>query len=88
MFNSAAYVGTPLYFVHFFVSVSRQLPLRLILSSYKIFGLSLLVYIALIITIIVWFVLNRTVYGKHLYIVGGNKDAAKVSGVNINFIII
>lgn len=59
-----------------------------ILSSYKIFGLSMLVYIALIITIIVWFVLNRTVYGKHLYIVGGNKDAAKVSGVNINFIII
>ena len=54
-----------------------------ILSSYKIFGISMLVYIALIITIIVWFVLNRTVYGKHLYIVGGNKDAAKVSGVNV-----
>jgi hypothetical protein len=31
------------------------------LSSYKIFGISIAVYIALIITIIVWFVLNRTV---------------------------
>lgn len=57
-------------------------------SSYKILGISLLVYIAIIITIIVWFVLNRTVYGKHLYIVGGNKEAARVSGVNITMIII
>lgn len=59
-----------------------------ILSSYKILGLSLLVYIAIAIAVIAWFLLNRTVYGKHLYIVGGNRDAAKVSGVNINFIII
>lgn len=58
------------------------------LSSYKILGISLLVYIAVVITILIWFVLNRTVYGKHLYIVGGNQEAAKVSGVNINMIII
>ena len=58
------------------------------LSSTKIFGISLLVYIAIVVAIIAWFVLNRTVYGKHLYVVGGNKDAAKVSGVNVAFIII
>jgi len=59
-----------------------------ILSSYKILGISLLVYIAVAITVIVWFVLNRTRFGKHIYIVGGNAEAAKVSGVNIIFITI
>ncbi len=58
------------------------------LSSYRLLDISLLVYIAIVIAVIVWFVLNRTVYGKHLYIVGGNKEAAKVSGVNVNRIII
>jgi len=58
------------------------------LSSFKILGISLLVYIAAIIAIIIWFVLNRTIYGKYLYIVGGNSEAAKVSGVNVRLIII
>ena len=59
-----------------------------ILSSYKLFGqISLLVVIALAAVIIVWFVLNKTVFGKNIYIVGGNPDAAKVSGVNVNKVI-
>ncbi len=57
-------------------------------STIKIFDLSLLVYIALLVAFVVWFVLNRTVYGKCLYIVGGNKEAAKVSGINVGKIII
>ena len=43
--------------------------------------------IALAAVIIVWFVLNKTVFGKNIYIVGGNPDAAKVSGVNVNKVI-
>lgn len=59
------------------------------LSSYKLFGqISLLVIIAIAAVLIVWFVLNKTVFGKNIYIVGGNADAAKVSGVNVNKIII
>lgn len=59
------------------------------LSSYKLFGqISLLVVIAIVAVIVVWFVLNKTVFGKNIYIVGGNADAAKVSGVNVNKIII
>ena len=58
------------------------------LSSYKLFGqISLLVVIALAAVVIVWFVLNKTVFGKNIYIVGGNPDAAKVSGVNVNKVI-
>lgn len=58
------------------------------LSSYKLFGqISLLVVIAIVAVAVVWFVLNRTVFGKNIYIVGGNPEAAKVSGVNVNKII-
>lgn len=58
------------------------------LSSYKLFGqISLLVVIAIAALIIVWFVLNKTVFGKNIYIVGGNAEAAKVSGVNVSKVI-
>ena len=59
------------------------------LSSYKLFGqISLLVVIAIAAIIIVWFVLNKTVFGKNIYIVGGSPEAAKVSGINVHKIII
>ena len=59
------------------------------LSTYKIFGqISLLVVIAVVMVAVVWFVLNKTVFGKNIYIVGGNPDAARVSGVNVHKIII
>ncbi len=29
-----------------------------------------------------WFVLTRTVFGRHVYATGGNEEAAKLSGVN------
>jgi len=59
------------------------------LSSYKLFGqISLLVVIAIVMIIVVWFVLNKTVFGKNIYIVGGNAESAKVSGVNVNKVII
>jgi len=31
-----------------------------------------------------WVVLNKTSFGKHLYAIGGNKEAAKLSGINVN----
>jgi len=59
------------------------------LSSYQLFGqISLLVVIAVVMVAIVWFVLNKTVFGKNIYIVGGNPDAAKVSGINVHKVII
>ncbi|PYG88002.1 methyl-galactoside transport system permease protein [Ruminiclostridium sufflavum DSM 19573] len=60
-----------------------------ILSNYKIFGqISLLVVIAAVVTVISWFVLNKTVFGKHIYAVGGNENAARVSGVKVHTIIV
>ncbi|OPX44316.1 galactoside transport system permease protein MglC [Ruminiclostridium hungatei] len=60
-----------------------------ILSSYKLFGqISLLIVIAAVVTVISWFILNKTVFGKHIYAVGGNENAARVSGVKVHAIII
>lgn len=59
------------------------------LSTYKLFDqISLLIPIALLIALVVWFVLNKTVLGKHIYAVGGNKEAAKVTGIKVGQIII
>lgn len=35
-------------------------------------------------TIIVWFVLNFTTIGRRVYAVGGNPEAARLSGINVN----
>ncbi len=45
------------------------------------FGLPTTVYIALVIILLVWFVQTRTRLGRYLYAVGGNLQAAIVSGV-------
>lgn len=45
--------------------------------------LPILIPIALVVTLIVWFVLNKTVFGKNVYAIGGNREAAKVSGINV-----
>ena len=46
-------------------------------------GISILVPIALAFVILVWFILNKTVFGKNVYAIGGNREAAIVSGVNV-----
>lgn len=47
------------------------------------FGIPLLIIYAFIVTIIMWFVWNKTTFGKNMYAVGGNPEAAKISGVNV-----
>ena len=46
-------------------------------------GISVLVPIALLFIILIWFILNKTVFGKNVYAIGGNREAAVVSGVNV-----
>ena len=38
---------------------------------------------ALIITVIMWVVWNKTSFGKNMFAVGGNSEAAAVSGINV-----
>ncbi len=46
-------------------------------------GMPIVVPVLLAILIIGTFVLNRTVFGRHLYAVGGNAEAARRSGINV-----
>ena len=38
---------------------------------------------AVILTALIWFIWNKTKFGKNMFAVGSNADAAKVSGVNV-----
>ncbi|WP_354624295.1 galactose/methyl galactoside ABC transporter permease MglC [Psychromonas sp. MME2] len=47
------------------------------------FKLSYLTFYAAISIGIVWVIWNKTVFGKNIFAIGGNPEAAKVSGVNV-----
>lgn len=38
---------------------------------------------AVILTVMMWFIWNKTTFGKNMFAVGSNAEAAKVSGVNV-----
>lgn len=49
----------------------------------KINGFPTIILWALAAIIIVWFIWNKTTFGKNLYAVGGNPEAAAVSGISV-----
>lgn len=49
------------------------------------YSLPYIVIIALVVTLIVWVVYNKTTLGKNMYAIGGNVNAALVSGINVKF---
>lgn len=53
------------------------------LGTGAIFRIPYIFIIAVIMTIIIYVVLNKTKLGKNLYAIGGNKEAAIVSGINV-----
>lgn len=51
--------------------------------SHKSFKLSYLTIYATVAVVMVWIMWNKTRFGKNLFAIGGNPEAAKVSGVNV-----
>lgn len=49
----------------------------------KINGFPTIILWAVAAVIIVWFIWNKTTFGKNLYAVGGNAEAAAVSGISV-----
>jgi len=47
------------------------------------FNIPYLVIYAIIVTAIVWILWNKTKFGKNIFAIGGNQEAAIVSGVNV-----
>lgn len=52
-------------------------------STGKFLGLSWLVWIAIAVMAITWFIFNMTRHGKYMYAIGGNTQAAEVAGVPV-----
>lgn len=47
-----------------------------------------LVVIALAVIVVGWFILKRTVLGTHIYAVGGNRRAARLTGIKVNQVLL
>lgn len=56
-----------------------------VLSGYQ--GLSWTAVIVLVVTIIYNFMMSQTVLGRHIYAIGGNPDAAELSGISVKKLI-
>lgn len=80
------------YGVYLTISNSKQV--TSLDASYKdnfvakqitIFGqaIPMYVFMAIILTVIMWVVWNKTTFGKNMFAVGSNEEAARVSGVNV-----
>jgi ribose transport system permease protein len=53
------------------------------LASHKFLGFTLPVWIALATSIALWYVTRHTVLGRYMAAVGGNQEAARLSGINV-----
>ena len=58
------------------------------IGDVKGFHLPYLLFVAAVFGIVFWFIYNKMRFGKYMYAVGGNPNAAQVSGVNVNKILV
>lgn len=58
---------------------------KFVLGSFKLgsFEVPYLIFYAAIVTVLIWVLWNKTKFGKNMYAIGGNPEAAAVSGVNV-----
>jgi len=61
-------------------------PLRHFASG-KVLGVPAPFAILVVLSVVMWFVLHRSIYGRYLLAVGRNEQAARFSGINTRFII-
>ncbi|HSW10010.1 MAG TPA: ABC transporter permease [Bacillota bacterium] len=67
-----------------YVAVRAYMPRALIaLGAGEVLGIPAPFFIALVVIGVTWFISQHTRTGRHLYAVGGNREAARVSGINV-----
>ena len=54
----------------------------------KFLGINYLIWIAVLVAVITWFIFNMTRHGKYMYAIGGNAQAAEVAGVPVKLTLI
>ncbi|MEV0167143.1 ABC transporter permease [Nonomuraea fuscirosea] len=53
------------------------------LSTTRVAGIPLLVYVFALVVVLGWVLLNRTTFGRRTYAVGGNPEAARLAGIDV-----
>ncbi|GHU08552.1 sugar ABC transporter permease [Betaproteobacteria bacterium] len=61
-----------------------QLDQFVVFGQGDIFGIPTPVIFMIAIALLTWYVLNYTRFGRHLYAIGGNEEAARASGIKVN----
>ena len=56
------------------------------LNTTELLGLPISFWIGVVLIIVVWFVLNKMHFGRNILAVGGNKECARLSGINVNLV--
>lgn len=82
--------GSILYGINFLMTGGRAiyggLPAEyLFLGQGQLFGIPVLAYFMVGFVVFAWFLMERTIFGRYIYAVGGNLKAAELSGVNGRF---
>ena len=89
-----ATLGTWQIMVGFTLWYTKGLPVRNFSESYRALGannvwfLPAASFLALAIVVLAWFLLKRTRFGRYVYALGGNFEAARLSGVRTNLVTI
>lgn len=66
------------------VSTSKVSPIFRWIGAGSVFGIPVPIILMFIVFIICYYILNEIKLGRHIYAVGGNEEAALLSGVNID----
>lgn len=80
--SSTAYLGLSMLLTNNKILSCMEPRLFVGISTYKIFGFSVPVYLMIGVALVSWFVLAKTPLGRRFYAVGGNPVASRLSGIN------
>ncbi|KAF0813820.1 Ribose import permease protein RbsC [Andreprevotia sp. IGB-42] len=68
--------------------LNQQIPSFEWIGNGDFLGLPWLVWIAAGVVLLSWFILKKTVLGLHIYAVGGNPQAARLTGIKVSFVLL
>jgi ribose transport system permease protein len=55
----------------------------LALTQHQVFGFQVVIVYVVVLALVVWWMLDHTPAGRYIYAIGGNAEAARLSGVNV-----
>ena len=81
-------VGSIIFGINYLVTGGRaiygNLPAEYLwLGQGRVFGIPVLAFFMFGCVAVAWFIMERTIFGRYVYAVGGNQKAAELSGVNV-----